>query len=256
MKKALIALALIMTFATTSFASVSFLTAPSVGQGKIAVLGIYATNHGGGGINNGGNDPSFFDTTSLGLRVAYGILPDLDVLAAYSADTFTRLSKIADVGATQKGANTVGLGAKYTVVKESSSVPVDIAVLVGFESSLAKLSLKSGIGDTDLGQSSIGLAGIVSKKIDNLIPYGGIAIKSLQMFPGKAYGAKIDPIAGTGIMFNMGLLVGIAEDQAVAIEYNMENQAYGETTFPGGAKADDPSTQTVSGISIGYCYLF
>jgi len=45
MKKTILALAIIMVFAASSFASVSFMTAPGLGQGKWDLMGAFATDH-------------------------------------------------------------------------------------------------------------------------------------------------------------------------------------------------------------------
>ena len=272
MKKALIALALIVVFATTSFASVSFLTAPGIGEGKIGVLGFYGTNHVGPTSMSGGDptDLSTNDLTNLGIRGCYGVMPDLDVLAAYSFDTLPNVKKLSlgdqvftdfpGGSVKQLSANSLALGAKYTVLKETKDIPVDIAVAVGYEQSVQKIraSATGYSGDMGTGQSAMILGGIVSKKIDNMVPYGALAYKALTMNKHRLPGIqKWDAAAGSAIALNLGLMYGIADNMAIAGEYNLEMQSWSETKQSG---MDDGKTRayhdTVSGISLGFAYMF
>jgi len=256
MKKSLIALVAIIALATTSFASVSFLVAPGIGEGKIGVLGMYATNHNGNLANQ--EEPQLSDVTSLGLRVSYGIMANLDVLAAYSADTMVN---VKDMEAKQEGGSTTGIGVKYTLSPDwLMGLPVDAAVLLGYETSAAsvKFDAEVGGGKASVGLNTIALAAIFSKKMDNLIPYGGIALKSLtRTGSGSGAGArkKMDDLGGTALAFNLGCMIGVAENTVVAIEYNTENQSFGEPT-KSGKKLDDAFANSVSGISLGVAYVF
>jgi hypothetical protein len=251
MKKTILALTLVALFASTSFAGVSFLTATSVGEGKFAILGMYGTNHLGAGASCS-VDPSYLDIMNLGVRVEYGTpVKDLDVLAAYSVDSMPNLiSKFPIVAASPKllSASTTALGVKYSVIKDGASVqgieiPMDVAVGFGFESSSQHFS-----GIKDDGLTTWALAGIFSKKIDNMIPYGAIAYKSLSQ---NAKAGNVDSLGGVGLAFNLGLYYGIAKDQAVVIEYNTEQQAWTDTKAKNDAYANN-----VSGISLGYVYMF
>ena len=250
MKKSLIALVAIIALATTSFASVSFLVAPGIGQGKIGVLGMYATNHNGNLANL--EDPQSRDTTSMGLRVSYGIMDNLDVLAAYSADTMVNLED-----AKQQDGSTTGIGVKYTLSPDwLMGLPVDAAVLLGYETSAASIKIDDevGGGKASMGLNTIALAAIVSKKMDNLIPYGGIALKSLTATQ-KVGSQSMDDNGGTALAFNLGCMIGVAENTVVAIEYNSENQSFGEPSYKG-HKMDDAYANSVSGISLGVAYVF
>jgi hypothetical protein len=269
MKKTLIALILVVACAGSSFAGVSFLIAPSVGAGKVAVLGMYATNHNAEKTGNlskddalgaGGYCAQALDTTSLGIRAEYGIpmVEDLDVLAAYSSDTYVNVKKQLDVN--QKSASTTGLGVKYTLNNSLNklwgvTLPVDVAAVLGYEYS----AVDFGSTVDRMGQTTLGLGGVVSKKIDMYIPYGAIALKSLSQnaMPG------VDARPGTGIAFNIGCMIGVADNQAVAIEYNTETQSWADNAKAGGLIApgvsldkDNAYVQSVSGISLGYVYVF
>ncbi len=253
MKKTLIAIVAVMLLASSSFAGVSYLVAPGVGEGKWAVLGMYATNHQGGIANAG--EPQWFDATSLGVRGSYGLMDGLDLLAAYSMDTlvnFKDFANPAEIDAKQESGSTIGLGVKYTVTKYLDMLPVDSAVAVGYEQSSA--GVKSDLAKATMTTTSYNIAAIFSKKIDMFVPYGAIALKSLSRDVGKVNGARSDAAGGTSLGFNLGCMIGIAADQAVAIEYNTENQAYTDYKV-GGVKMGE-SAVNVSGISLGYIYMF
>jgi hypothetical protein len=252
MKKTILALAIIMVFAASSFASVSFLTAPGLGAGKFDLLGVYATSH-MGSIANNDIDPQVMDLTSLGIKGGYGIMDGVDLLLGYSADSAVNL-KSSDIDGTQTSGNTVGIGVKYTLPKSVNMLPVDVAVLVGYEQSALGYTPALGPKVSE-SLTSYALGVILSKEIGICVPYGGIAVKSLTQDVGKAYGTTIDPIGGTGLALNLGVYVGIAANQAVAIEYNTENDAWKKVTKSGTTLADESAT-SVSGISLGYVYMF
>jgi len=268
MKKALIALAVIVVFATTSFASVSFLTAPGIGEGKIGVLGFYGTNHIGPQTMSGTDpqDQSAQDLTNLGIRGTYGLMPDLDILAAYSFDTLSNIKNLSnlladfygDGSAKQKSASSLSLGAKYTVLKETKDIPVDVAVAVGYENSVQLIKIAdTGAfnGDLGTGVTSYTLGGIVSKKIDNMTPYGAIAYKVLSMHANHSQimGHR-DATPGSSISLNLGLMYGIADNMSIAGEYNIENQSWAETKTSGGKSR--AYHNSVSGISLAFAYMF
>jgi hypothetical protein len=252
MKKSLLAMLVILTFATSAFAGVSFLTAPSVGEGNWAVLGMYATNHIGTIANNDSN-PNVFDSTSLGGRGEYGMMKDLDVLVAYSLDTLVNIKDFD--GGKQTSGTTMGLGAKYALGKQSLPLigtVADTAVAFGYESSNATIKADAISGSLGITSTAISIGYIVSAKMDNLMPYGAVAYKMLT----EAYSkSSLDTLSGTGLAFNIGCMIGIAKDQAIAVEYNTENQAYAGVSKSMNGK-DDAKGQNVSGISLGYVYLF
>jgi hypothetical protein len=235
MKKSLLVLSLILVFASSSFAGVSFLTADSVGTGKVALLGVYATNHNGAVANTDGNLVHANDTTSLGLKVEYGIMENLDVLVAYTQDAYPNMYSLLDVKAVD-GATT-GLGVKYTVMKGV----VDVAAVLGYESTTVKID---GVGS---GMTTYTLAAVVSKKINMFIPYGGIGLKSLS----RNATAGVAALGGTALAWNLGCAIGVAENQAVMIEMNHEIDAWNAPS-----KLDDAMATSVGGISLGYAYMF
>jgi hypothetical protein len=250
MKKLLVTLVALLLVTSASFASVSFLNANSVGVGKYVVLGMYATNHNGDVANNSDDDPSVVDANSLGARVEYGVMKDLDVVAAYSLDTLPNVRKM---DAKQESGSTLGLGVKYSLAP--MGLPVDSAVMLGYESSNAGVKLDAG-GSAGISSTTMALGYIVSKQMGTIMPYGGVFVKSLS----KAYGKKITggvdvgSIGGTGLAFNVGCAIGIAANQAILIEYNTENQAWAEAK-KGVVKLEENAVN-VSGISLGYAYAF
>lgn len=248
MKKTLIALTLIVTFAASSFASVSFLTAGSVGEGKCAVLGMYASNH-NGAVNNI-TDPQNLDATSLGVRVEYGIMKDLDLLAAYSMDT---LVNVKELQAKQDSATTTGLGVKYTIMKNA---PVDVAVALGYESSTLGLKMDVDGKVRGISMSTMTLGCIVSQQMGTVMPYGAIAYKSLSQTLDKnlTFGADLGSIGGTSLAFNLGCAIGIAANQAILVEFNNEVQSWAEAKK--GLVIAEAHAVSVSGISLGYVYMF
>jgi len=261
MKKTLLVLAVIMLVASASFADVSFMVAPGVGQGKWAAMGMYATNHQGATANIQTADPQRFDATSLGIKGTYGLTDSWDLMGAYSMDTLASLKDLDDVipGIKQTSGSTIGLGAKYSIAKASEMFPVDSAVMVGYQQST--VGIKSDVAkEVGVTQTTMAIAGIFSKSMGMCTPYGGVAYKILSKNSGKAFGqGTLDSQGGTGLMWNLGVWIGIAKDQAVAIEYNTENQKWDSLSKKG--KAIDPTDKdgygiSVSGISLGYVYMF
>ena len=249
MKKALLAMLVILTCATSSFAGVSFLTAPSVGDGHWAVLGMYATNHNGVIANGDTANTTAFDATSLGVRGEYGMMKSLDLLVAYSFDTLPNIKAIDDPLGTgkQTSGTTMGLGVKYSL--ENKLMGCDTAVLAGYESS--NTGIKSdGTGKLSVTGTKISLGYVVSKQMGNLMPYGCVAYKMLTTSYGKS---AIDDLSGTGLGLNIGCMIGIAANQAIAVEYNTENDLFGGVKKP---QKNDDSAVNVSGISLGYVYMF
>jgi hypothetical protein len=261
MKKLLVTLVALLLVTSASFASVSFLTANSVGVGKWAVLGMYATNHDGnvantlgmpgGGASDGAN-PEALSSNSLGVRCEYGVMKDLDVVVAYSMDT---LANLGQMDWKQDSASTMGLGVKYTL---SLGLPVDSAVVFGYESSNVgvKLQAPSYVGGSgSISMTSLTLGGIVSKQMGMFVPYGGIFVKSLsEAYSKKIMGVDFGSIGGTGLGFNIGCAIGIAANQAILVEYNTENQAWTEAKKSG--QKIEENAVNVSGISLGYAYMF
>ena len=258
MKKILLAMLVILTFAASSFAGQSFLTAPSVGEGNWAVMGIYGSDHNGVTANGDVGNTSALDATGLGVKGEYGVMKDLDLLVAYSFVTLPNIKALDDdlPGGLGDGKQTsgtkMGLGVKYSLGKVSLPLigtVVDSAVAGGYESS--NVGIKStGTGSLSLTTTTMSLGYVVSKQMDNLMPYGAVAYKMITESYGKS---SIDDLSGTGLAFNIGCMIGIAKDQAIAVEYNTENQSYGGVSKP--AK-DDAVGVNVSGISLGYVYMF
>jgi hypothetical protein len=255
MKKTLLVLALIAFVASASFADVSFMTANSVGAGKFAVLGMYAQNNqtdvSGTLIKNSpinipglgifaDNDSSGLSATSLGLKVEYGLpqVENLDVVGGYTSDTLPLVNK--KWGSNSTGGNTTALGLKYTL--PSMGLPVDSAVVVGYEYSALK------IGGVGYGTTTYAVAGIVSKQMGMFVPYGGISLKSVSQ---NAMAGNVDARPGTGVQLNLGCAIGVAANQAVMVEINSEVDNWKDTK----AK-DDAYSSWVGGLSLGYVYMF
>ena len=252
MKKSLLAMLVILTFATSAFAGISYLTAPSVGEGNWAVLGMYATDHNGAIANS--EAPQVLDGNALGVRGEYGVMKDVDLLLSYTFDT---LPNVKDLDAKQTTGNTLGLGGKYALGKQTLPLigtVVDTAAVLGYQSSNVGIKLDAG-GSTSVASTVLGIGYVISKQMDNLIPYGGISYKMLTQDLGKTTGVKVDALSGKALAFNVGCMIGIAKDQAIAVEYNTENQAWSEIS-KSGTKLDDASAVSVSGISLGYVYVF
>ena len=254
MKKAVLAMLVILTFASSSFAGVSFLTAPSVGEGNWAVLGMYATNHNGVIANGDVNNTSALDSNSVGVRGEYGMMKDLDLLVAYTMDTLPNIKNFDPVNedGKQTSGTTTGLGVKYSL--GTQTIPligkvVDTAVAGGYE--ISNAGIKSTLsGSLSLSTTTMSIGYVVSNQMDNLMPYGAVAYKMITQSFGKS---SIDNLVGTGLAFNIGCMIGIAKDQAIAVEYNTENDSYAGVSKP---FKDDAVGINVSGISLGYVYLF
>jgi hypothetical protein len=144
---------------------------------------------------------------------------------------------------------------KYSLGKIEMLMDMDMAVALGYESSDTGLKLDAG-GSTAMQVTSKAIGCIFSKKIDNLMPYCAIAYKILAQDLGKVGGLGTLPaMAGNGLALNIGCMIGIAENQAIAVEYNTENQSWAEWRKTALIK-DDASAVNVSGISLGYVYMF
>jgi predicted porin len=250
MKKILGTLVALLLIATATFADVSFQTANSVGVGKWAVLGMYATNHNGNAANLGDSDPAAMDSTSLGVRGEYGAMKDLDVVAAYSMDT---LVNVSHMDAKQTSGSTMALGVKYSL--SMLSLPVDSAVVVGYETSGAGVKLDAG-GSGTSSMTTMALGYVVSKQMGMYVPYGAVYLKSLSQAMSKKLtnGLDFGSIGGSSLALNLGCAIGIAANQAILVEYNLENQSWAEAKK--GAFKIEENTVNVSGISLGYCYMF
>jgi hypothetical protein len=247
MKKSLLAMLVILTFATSAFAGISYLTAPSVGEGNWAVLGMYATDHNGAIANS--EAPQVLDGNALGVRGEYGVMKDVDLLLSYTFDT---LPNVKDMDAKQTTGNTLGIGGKYALGKQTLPLigtVVDTAAVLGYQSSNVGIKLDAG-GSLSITSTVLGIGYVISKQMDNLIPYGAVSYKMLTTSYGKS---SMDNLSGTGLAFNIGCMIGIAKDQAIAVEYNTENDLYAGVSKP--AK-DDATGVNVSGISLGYVYVF
>lgn len=250
MKKILVTLVALLLVASASFADVSFQTAKSVGAGKWAVLGIYTTNHQGNAANLSDAEPSDFDSNSLGLRAEYGVMQNLDVNAAYFSDTFPNFGR---VDAKQSSGSSIGLGVKYTL---PVYMPADSAVVLGYESSDAGLKLDAG-GSASMSMTTMTLGYVVSKQMGDCVPYGGVFVRSLSQASSKKLTGGLDygTIGGSSLAFDLGCAIAIAADQAILVEYNLENQSWTGATKSGFPKFEE-NTVNVSGISLGYAYMF
>jgi hypothetical protein len=252
MKKLFLVLAIVLAVASSSFAGVSFLTANSIGQGKFGLLGMYATDHRGDiAAAEGAQD---LDSTSLGLRACYGLTSNLDLIAAYSADTLVNIKNFAyGLNPKEDSANTSGIGLKYTL---APMMPVDMAVAIGYQASSISLKNDAPVGTTSLTNSEMDLSFIVSKMVGICMPYGSVTAKSLSMTLDKKFTTvDIGSIGGTGLAFNVGCAIGIAANQAVYVEYNTEAQAWNDGK-KGSAVVVPANSVSVSGISFGYGYMF
>ena len=268
MKKTILALAIIAVFAASSFASVSLMTAQGVGAGKWDVLGVYGTNHYGPIANSGGDetisDPQVYDSISLGVKGVYGMMDGLDLVLGLSSDTSNYAALKAYVaggssGAIQTSGRTVSVGIKYTLPEKVIFIPVDTAVLAGYENSDLSFNIDTG-GNNGSSVTSYVLGAIFSRQIGACLPYCGIAVKSLSQQFAKG---GVDPVDGTGLMLDYGIYFQIhandpSPDQAIVIEYDTENDSWDKPTKAGHAMAgyDDGSATSVSGLSIGYIYIF
>ena len=258
MKKTILALAIIMVFAASSFASVSFMTANGVGAGKWDLMGAYGTAHMGAIANEPAQSPQDLDVTSLGIKGTYGMMDGLDLVVGLSSDNYMNL-KSSELDATQTSGDTIGIGVKYSIPKSVNMTPVDAAVLVGYEQSA--LGIKTGgtpSRSTSTTLTSYTLGVILSKQMGMCVPYGGMAVKSLSQDLGKSLGTTVDALTGTGLMINLGVWVGIAANQAVAIEYDTENDSFSNLTKSGKAVGGekDGSASSVSTLAVGYVYMF
>jgi len=260
MKKLVLAMLVILTFAASSFAGQSFLTAPSVGEGNWAVLGMYGTDHKGVVANADTMTTTAMDATGIGARGEYGMMKDLDLLVTYSMVSLPNIKGINDPTSdgSQTSGTKMGLGVKYSLGKQTIPLigaDVDTAVAGGYESANVGIKCTGISGTLGITDTTMSIAYVVSKSMDNnLMPYGAVAYKMLTESYSKS---TVDTYSGNALAFNIGCMIGIAKGQAIAVEYNTENDSYGAVSksFGPGGK-DDATAINVSGISLGYVYVF
>ena len=98
----------------------------------------------------------------------------------------------------------------------------------------------------------ISLGCVVSKKMNRITPYGGVYLQALTIEESKAQEKQ----TGSGIALNLGIMLSLAENQDVAIEWNTENQAFNDGKDRFTKAKIESSTWTISGLTLAYMYKF
>ncbi len=164
MKKTFI-IAILIAGLLSSVCSAEILqTALGLGTEKFAVQGFYSSTP----IKNTDSSVSVF-----GPRVIYGVTDDFDVMAKLGMGSVAGLS-----------ASIFGVGAKFTLLKEVNKDPLDLAAMVGIDTTSAK--------DLSWGTTTFGV--ILSKYIkNNFSIYGpiGVVLNSIKYtgFPSSSSSA-------------------------------------------------------------------
>jgi hypothetical protein len=258
MKKILLAMLVVLTFAASSFAGQSFLVAPSVGEGNWTVMGVYGTDHNGVVANADATSTTVMDANGLAVKGEYGMMKDLDLLVSYAFVTLPNIKGINDPtgDGKQTSGTKMGVGVKYSLGTQTLPLigtVVDTAVAGGYEKADVGIKCTGISGTLGITDTTMSIAYVVSKSMDNnLMPYGAVAYKMLTTSYSKS---TLDSLSGTALAFNIGCMIGIAKDQAIAVEYNTENDSFGGVSKSMTGK-DDATCINVSGISLGYVYVF
>jgi hypothetical protein len=226
---------LLLVFSLVSIASAEMLsTANPLGQGNWAVLGAGIQDQ------NVSNNTSY-NMTSYGGYVGYGVTSLLDGYLQYGVSSVGGLPKIdgpalaammgnpalaALPGSVQVARNisTIGLLAKYTILKESDGLPVSAAAGIGYRTlnytntdpTLNSFTAPTAIiaKETTMSGSQM-MAGFgVSKLIIPFVPYGALVYRKTAS-EGNDVSSQIDMTVGTAIAWSM--------HGAVLIEYTNQS---------------------------------
>jgi hypothetical protein len=175
MKKIMLVLLVCLLLAPLASADL-MLTACPLGKGKWNAMpgAMVDFNYCGMGAN------SYMMMDSLG----YGLKDDLDLYASLGVG-YSAASPLMGI----MYMTSYALNLKYTVLAESLTQPVSVAVNAGLK------SMPMSMTSMNQMQGSLGL--IVSKMINNFTPYAGATVRTIR----QAYGdcGQIDYTVGTGI---------------------------------------------------------
>ncbi|MDD5382148.1 MAG: hypothetical protein PHH60_00615 [Candidatus Margulisbacteria bacterium] len=226
MRKLLVSLLLVVSVAT--FVSAELLvTANPLGQGKwgfeLAAM----------------QDQTFMDVSGATLMtyggyVGYGLMENLDAYLQLGTGSSSGLKW--GVTAMDYTLTAYGLNLKYTVLTEGASVPVSVAIGVGYKSLSGKFSM--GGGSQDATGSQMGIAAGVSKVLAPFIPYGALSYKSDTMSAG---GTSMD---ATQIDLTVGTAIAWSTQGAVMLEYTSQ-----QVTPKAAGSSNYTSAQIAAGVS-------
>jgi len=188
----------------TTFASAELLTTASpLGQGKWSVLGAY--------LSDSGHQQGGLTSISLGTVGIYGGYGVTDKLDAYlQAGSATAGNLPTGVGDTTTG---IGVNLKYTVMDESPSMPVSVALGCGYKVLSDATTYPAPFPSTTNSGNQVMVAVGVSKMLVPFVPYGGLAYRSTT-FNGASMG-EMDLTIGTAIAWSM--------QGAVLAEYTIQS---------------------------------
>jgi hypothetical protein len=185
-------------------------TANPAGQGKWIFEGSAASS---AKVNN------VSDRTATGYSVVgvYGLNNQLDFVGVIGS---TGYGGTLGTGITGMSAMAYAAALKYSIVRESSSMPVSLAASLGYTSLSLKTDTAAGSATTN--GSNTGIKLIASKMMLPFIPYGALAYNSLSL------GSD-----ATSIDLTLGSAFGLSRTWSMLLEYTLQSWSASGTNYSG-----------------------
>ncbi len=206
MKKLIIALVL-TAFVVTAASAELLVTANPIGRGSWAFSGV-------GMQDSNVDNTSGYSMTSFGGYVGYGLMDKLDV---YFNGGMANVGGLPSVGGTQiaTAITSYGLTGKYTVLDESSGLPVSVAVGAGYKILSTNTTMPVFLGGNTTTSGSQIMGGIgISKMMIPFIPYCGLSYRSTAS-GGTTISTQMDLTLGSALAWSM--------QGAVFAEYTLQS---------------------------------
>lgn len=175
---------LIIFFASAANATV-LLTANPLGHGKWSYMLAGSYNS---------NSSAYMNSFALGGFLGYGIIDNLDIYPRIAYGTWPFAASLS--GISSLNALSFGLALKYTFWNQNSKgLPISIAGILEYSATTITTGLTGG-GNSQMFNGDIGLGIIISKTINNCIPYGAIVYHKLDQYPKAKVGSVIELAMG------------------------------------------------------------
>lgn len=204
-------LVIIIMLAVASMASAELLvTANPIGKGKWAfsLIGLQSSN-----VSN----TSGYTMANFGGYAGYGVIDNLDLFISVATGVVGGLPSVGGIQAASS-LTSYGLTGKYTLLNEGPSMPVSVALGLGYRSLSTKATTPAFIGGNFVGVDSTTsgsqiFTGVgVSKILAPFIPYAALMYRSTD---NNGSMTQIDLTAGTAVAWSM--------QGAVLAEYTLQS---------------------------------
>ena len=210
MKKIITLLSIICLLCSAANASV-LLTASPLGQGKIGLAGAL------GGVYNITSPFTPQNSPAYGLAglIGYGLTNELDIYGKAGYSTMINLPAGTD---SVNGSAFSGV-LKYALLKESSSMPVSVAVAAGYSAASTDISYLSGAVKMQAASGDLGIGVITSKVMVPFVPYAALASHS--------YDTKVATISSTKTQnweLALGSYMFLSRSTAIVAEWSTAMQ--------------------------------